>query len=204
MLNDVFNKPSIRVWVAHTHSEQSQTRSNPVHADPWTNKAEVWWIGGPVLTSLTSHLFEPQQFRGLHLRWHDPPNPAQDLMVGVCYTRGLIFRAVVHPHHHVPEWISWTRPDIQSAKVETYYLHNALRIFQMVNYKHFFISLPALSAVLRHRPRPLTWLWRRGFVPSRVNIVSNYIRLKQIIQAKPISKKGFTLMLKKDNTGMML
>lgn len=100
----------------HMHSEQSLTRSKPVHADPWTNKAEVWWIAAPGLTSLTSHLFEPQQFRGLHLRWHDPPHPAQDPVVGVCYARSLIFSAVVHPHHHVPEWISWTRPDIETAK----------------------------------------------------------------------------------------
>lgn len=119
MFNNVFNRPSTRVSGVHTHTH-SQTRSKPVHADPWTNKAEAWWIGGPVLTSLTSHLFEPQQFRGLHLRWHDAPNPAENPMVGVCYTRGLIFRAVVHPHHHVPERISWTRKHIQAENMETW------------------------------------------------------------------------------------
>lgn len=186
MLNSALNRPSISVTGVRTHSEQSLTRSKPVHADSWTNKAEVWWIAGPGLTSLTSHLFEPQQFRGLHLRWHDPPHPAQDPMVGVCYTRSLIFSAVVHPHHHVPEWISWTRPNIKTVRGQ--YAQHVICIMKWEIFKWSFTNicflLLALNALLCSRPRPLTWLWRRGFVPSRVNIVSNYIRLKKNYTSK--------------------
>lgn len=59
-------------------------------------------ISGWVVTLLTSHLFEPEQFRGLHLWWHDPSHPAQDLVASVGYTSGLFCSSVVHPHHHVP------------------------------------------------------------------------------------------------------
>lgn len=56
---------------------------------------------GRARSCVTSHLFEPQQFRGLQLRGHGSPDPAQDPVARVCYASGLVFSAVVHPHHHV-------------------------------------------------------------------------------------------------------
>lgn len=52
-------------------------------------------------TWLTSHLFEPQQLRGLQLWGHDPSDPGQDPVAASRDASGLLFSTVVHPHHHV-------------------------------------------------------------------------------------------------------
>lgn len=80
-----------------THADQPIQRETIKHVE----------ISGPAVTLLTSHLFEPEQLRGLHLWWHDPSHPAQDPVAGVCYTSGLLFSSMVHPHHHVPLSVTW-------------------------------------------------------------------------------------------------
>lgn len=64
-------------------------------------------VSGPAVTLLTSHLFEPEQLRGLHLWWHDPSHPAQDPVASICYTSRLLFGPMVHPHHHVSLSVTW-------------------------------------------------------------------------------------------------
>lgn len=105
-------------------------KQHPPHADHPVQRATIKSkeISGPVVTSLTSHLFEPEQLWGLHLRWHDPSHPAQDLVASVGYTSGLLCGTMVHPHHHVLLSVPWRKqgrkgdsPCFSGSKQETKY-----------------------------------------------------------------------------------
>lgn len=194
MFNNVFNRPSTRVSGVHTHTHTVKPDQNQCMLTLEQIKqrpgglAVLCWPRSP-LTSL-SH----SSFGGCISGDMTPPTrlrtPWLEFVIREAWSSA---RWSIH----ITTFLSGSPGRGNTSRQKTWKhgtIHNTLfeqcmENFSNGNLQTFFLILPALSSVLFGRLRPLTWLRRRGFVPSWVNIVSNYIRLKQIIQAKPISKK---------------
>lgn len=114
-------------WVRGTKSDWSELKtslendkhvlSNLFHKE-WVSEAKRTAATCWATAERTPHLFQPEQLRGLHLRWHDPSHPAQDLVARVCYTSSLLCSAMVHPHHHVHLSVTW-RQKTGHKKIQT-------------------------------------------------------------------------------------
>lgn len=152
-----------------------RARSNQAGAAESIVKMKQTESSGAAVTSLTSHLFEPQQFRGLQLWWHDPPDPVQDPVARLCDASGLPFSTVVHPHHHVLVSVTCHH----RASAQHIWVDNSEPAFPIIPFIQIFRPVtPRLP--LRIRPRALTCC-RPGGVTLRINKGSDYIPPKHAI-----------------------